>query len=107
MLQQDLCILDCVVCSAGSSAAIRGPHGTPPCGPAPSVERSQGQRPSQQADERPTSPMHVTQSAAEVKELRQQVASLQLHNSQLAHLSKQQQATISQLEVCSLPHYYM
>ncbi|DBB05603.1 TPA: hypothetical protein ACH3X1_012546 [Trebouxia sp. C0004] len=77
-------------------------QGTPPAGPTNYGDRSQG-RPPQQANPRPTSPVHLTStcstSSSDVNDLRQLVAGLQSQNSQLIQMTKQQQSTIVQLEV--------
>ena len=72
-------------------------------GAAFAAEPRQG-RPSQQADARPlpspvTAYSPTSTSGREVAELRQQIADLQGQNRQLLHLTKQQQATITSLQV--------
>ena len=93
-----------VACLAGGAYPPRPSQVTSPLGPLSSVDRSQSRNPSS-LDGRPTSPPHLTPSpsasSSDVSELRQMVASLQSHNSQLMHTTKQQQMTIAQLEVCS------
>ncbi len=95
-------ILQLDICFAWCTGSNQLSQGTPPAGPTSYGDRSQG-RPPQQADPRPTSPVHLTptpsSSSGDVNDLRQLVAGLQSQNSQLIQLTKQQQSTIVQLEV--------
>ena len=89
---------------AGGANPPRPSQVTSPLGALSSVDRSQSRNPPA-PDGRPTSPPHLTPtpsaSSSDVYELRQMVAGLQSHNSQLMHTTKQQQMTIAQLEVCT------
>lgn len=90
---------------AGGANPPRPSQVTPPLAPLSSADRSQSRNADPFLDGRPTSPPHLTPtpsaSSSDVYELKQMVAGLQSHNSQLMHITKQQQMTIAQLEVCN------
>ena len=88
-------------CCCNGAAGTGASRGTPPAGPSAPGDRSQ-QRSQQQADTLSNLTAQAAASpaaSADVGELRQTIAGLQLQNSQLLYLTKQQQATIADLEV--------
>lgn len=87
--------------SSSSGTNVRRPsQGTAPVRPLSAADLSQTRTPP--SLDRPTSPPHSSPTSSafsnDVHELRQLVARLQSQNSQLTHISQQQQMTISQLE---------
>lgn len=85
----------------GGTNVRRPSQGTAPVRPLSAADLSQTRTPP--SLDRPTSPPHSSPTSSafsnDVHELRQLVARLQSQNSQLTHISQQQQMTISQLEV--------